>query len=198
MECIGQSAAVSVLDVFNVDPVSGPGNIFPHAYVRTLRSYSIEGRLGALGRYGHKRRGAVNRVLRMSHASGNAEVSGWSCSGCGNTLHIQAQPAGSPRIPCPHCGSTARTAHVSASVRASTQVYLKSHAKYREGGRKVVREEISGDDLFRKSGRWSIMRRLIDRASDWYEETFHDRDTGQIIHRKAEPLSQHRSPRRPR
>ena len=74
----------------------------------------------------------------------------------------------------------------------SVSVYTKTHTKHRDGGPKVVREVIAGDDLHRKTGKWNIMHRLIDRTGDWYEETFHDRETGEVVHYKAEPLSEHR------
>jgi hypothetical protein len=103
-----------------------------------------------------------------------------------------------PRRACHNCGSTARTADVSVKLTVSVQTYMKVHSKHRDGGREVVREEISGDDFYGKTGRWSIMRRLIDRANDWYEEVFHDRDTGSVIHKKAERLTDHRTSRRPK
>jgi hypothetical protein len=48
------------------------------------------------------------------------------------------------------------------SETLSAAVYLKTHSKHREGGRKVIREEIAGDDYHRKTGKWNIMHRLID------------------------------------
>ena len=71
-------------------------------------------------------------------------------------------------------------------------MYLKSHLKHRQGGKKVMREVIEGDDYHRNSGKWNLMRRVIDRATDWYEEIFRDRNTGAIIHKTEEPLTQHR------
>jgi predicted RNA-binding Zn-ribbon protein involved in translation (DUF1610 family) len=116
----------------------------------------------------------------------------WTCSACGVPVEAN-EPQNVARRPCPNCGSTLRTAHASVTIAASVQVYMKVHSKHRDGGRKVVREEITGDDFHRKTGRWSIMRRLIDRANNWYEEVFHDRDTGNVIHKKAERLSDHRT-----
>ena len=103
-----------------------------------------------------------------------------------------------PRRACPKCGSTARTANVSITETANAQVFMKTHTKHREGGKKVVREEIAGDDFYRKTGKWSIMRRLIDRANDLYQEIFRDRDTGAVIHEKSERLSDHRTDAKPK
>ena len=88
----------------------------------------------------------------------------------------------------------ARTAHVSINEIISANVYLKTHSKHREGGRKVIRELIEGDDYYWKTGKWTIMQRLIDRANDWYEEHFRDRETGETLHTNAEPLTLPRHP----
>jgi hypothetical protein len=112
------------------------------------------------------------------------------CSGCGTPI-IEDTPAGLRR-PCPRCGSLGRTENVSVAETIHVQEYLKTHTKHRDGGRKVVREVIEGDDYYRKTGKWNVMRRLIDRGKNWYEESFLDRDSGEIVHRNAEPLSKHR------
>jgi predicted RNA-binding Zn-ribbon protein involved in translation (DUF1610 family) len=115
----------------------------------------------------------------------------WTCSKCGTPIEPSAIE---PRQPCPTCGSLARTAHVSVHDTLHVSAYLKTHAKHREGGRKVVREVIAGDDYHHKSGKWNIMRRVIDRMNDWYEETFKERHSGEVIHHTAEPLTDHRRP----
>jgi hypothetical protein len=121
-------------------------------------------------------------------------MSDWSCSNCGRSLEVADELPSSIRHPCPDCGSTTRTAHGSITERLSLVDHMKMHFKHREGGNKVVREEYAGDDLYRKTGKWSIMHRLIDRANNWYEETFRDRETGEVIDKKAEPLTEHRRP----
>ena len=118
----------------------------------------------------------------------------WACSVCGIPI---LEPTVVPRVPCPKCGATARTTRVSLAAECRAEAHLKVHSKHREGGTKVVREVTSGDDYHRKSGRWTYMYRLIDRAHNWYEERFLDRESGKIIHQRAEPLTEHRrSPRR--
>jgi predicted nucleic acid-binding Zn-ribbon protein len=125
-------------------------------------------------------------------------MSDWTCSSCGAAIEDSENLLDKPYQGCPKCGSRARTAHVSSHVTASTNVRLKTHSKHREGGSKVVRELIEGDDFHRKTGRWNIIRRLIDRKNNWYEEHFQERETGKTIHTKAEPLSEHRhKPRTP-
>jgi hypothetical protein len=112
----------------------------------------------------------------------------WTCSGCGDPITDLSEP----RKPCENCGSTLRTAHETVTISATTTIYIRTHSKHRDGGRKAVREVIEGDDYHRKSGKWSVMRRLIDRANNWYEEIFRDRETNQIVHHSAEPLTEHR------
>ena len=75
---------------------------------------------------------------------------------------------------------------------------MKTHSKHRDGGKKVIREVIAGDDYHRKTGRWSYIYRLIDRANNWYEERFLDHETGKIIHQKSESLTEHRHKPKPK
>lgn len=119
------------------------------------------------------------------------ENQAWTCKECGRPID---EPSVEPRQPCPQCGSIARTAHDSVHETSILNDYLKTHLKRRDNGRKVVLEVIEGDDYYRKTGKWNIMRRIIDRANDWYEEVFYDRDTNEIVHQKQEPLSEHRKP----
>lgn len=112
----------------------------------------------------------------------------WTCSRCGEPITDLSEP----REPCEKCGSTLRTAHATLTISAKANVYIKSHSKHRDGGSKVVRELIEGDDYHRKSGKWNVMRRLIDRTKNWYEEIFYDRETSEIVHHTAEPLTEHR------
>ena len=113
----------------------------------------------------------------------------WNCSECGIPIE---ETASEPRRPCPQCGSLARTVHESVTETLGVRTYLKTRTKHREGGSKVVREVTEGDDYHRKTGKWNIMRRVIDRANNWYEEIFRNRGSGAIVHHTAEPLSDHR------
>lgn len=112
------------------------------------------------------------------------------CTNCGMALS-DGEPA--DRRPCPKCGSRARQIGKAINTQERPEVYLKRHAKHRDGGPKVIREVIEGDDYYRKTGKWSVMRRVIDRTKNWYEEIFRDRKTGAIIHQKEHPLSEHKN-----
>ena len=124
------------------------------------------------------------------------EVCAWQCGGCGASLADDFCQPPPDRLPCPHCGATTRQANVAISERAEARAYLKAHSKHREGGRKVLREEISGDDFHRKTAKWNILRRIIDRKNDRYEEHIVSGETGETIRHVEEPLSEHRNLRK--
>lgn len=93
----------------------------------------------------------------------------WTCCECG--LPVAAADL-MPRRPCPQCGSLARTAHVSIAETVTVNAYLKMRAKHRDGGSKVVRDITEGDDYHRKTGKWNLMRRVIDRATTGMKKCF--------------------------
>jgi len=116
-----------------------------------------------------------------------------NCSNCGKLLGSEFCGSSEDRLPCPDCGSTARTWNLVIREQVNLQVHMKLHSKHREGTRKVVREEYAGDDLHRKTGKWNLLRRLIDRKNNRYEETITDGATGERLRDVAEPLTEHRN-----
>jgi hypothetical protein len=116
----------------------------------------------------------------------------WTCSGCGRRV-VETSPE--KRTPCTQCGSLARTARVTWTETVTVTADLKTRAKHREDGTKVLRDITEGDDFHRDTGKWNLMRRVIDRANNWYEETFRDRTSGAIVHHTAEPLTEHKKPK---
>ena len=56
---------------------------------------------------------------------------------------------------------------------------------------KIKIEQLIGDDLHRKSGKWYKKARVIDRENDKYLETVTYPETGEVIHHCEEPLSDH-------
>ncbi len=117
----------------------------------------------------------------------------WICSDCGTELKVAADEQ--VRQPCPKCGSLRRTAHLLIQESLTISDHLKTHAKHRDGGKKVVREVIEGEDYHRNTQKWNVMRRVIDRANDWYEEIFKDKSTGDVLHHTAERLTEHKGPK---
>jgi len=64
-------------------------------------------------------------------------------------------------------------------------------ARHGQSGRPFVHVK-TGDDLFRKTGKWNKLNRRVDRDKDWYDEKIMDPETGKILHEVHEPLSQRR------
>ena len=120
-------------------------------------------------------------------------VCDWQCGSCRAPLGNEFCEQLPNRLPCPHCGAMTRQANVAISESVQVREYLKMHSKHREGGQKVLREEISGDDLHRKTGKWNLLRRIIDRKNDRYEEHIVSGETGETIRHVEEPLREHRN-----
>ena len=98
--------------------------------------------------------------------------------------------ATSERTLCPTCNSTARNfaIELKATVGAHAQLSRKARAR---GEKKPFIEGKSGDDLYRKTGRWSVLDRTLDRRKDQYDERIVDKETGEPIRECHEPLTKH-------
>ena len=80
------------------------------------------------------------------------------------------------------------------SICIETKIILreKTLTKARHGDTgKPYFESIASDDLYRKSCKWMLLERIIDREKDFYKEVISDPKTGKIIRKCEEPLSQH-------
>jgi hypothetical protein len=73
------------------------------------------------------------------------------------------------------------TFHASLGYKAKSQ-----------GKGKPYIEGKCADDLHRNTGRWMHLQRIVDRTRNWYEEVVTDPETGNVVHRCEEPLSEHR------
>lgn len=98
---------------------------------------------------------------------------------------------------CPVCA--AGLTHVSLTTTVESNVRIVGK-QFRPGVREdrdhpAIRELILGDDLFRKTGEWRSLWRLIDRLENWYSKIVRDKKTGEIVYRCEEPLDQHRKKR---
>jgi rubredoxin len=129
-------------------------------------------------------------MKNMSEHSTISEV----CDSCG---HVFADPQGianqsiTDRLPCPECGSTAVSFHLTAAdaILLKEQVGIKTKRSAGRRGRLI--EGKFGDDLHKATGRWNRLDRRIDYQRDWYDETITDPETGAGIHEVHEPLSEH-------
>jgi len=112
---------------------------------------------------------------------------------CGNCLEPLEESPHLPadrRPPCPHCGSPLR--HFNIAVSDSVTLHSKLNLKGRRPGlKRPFVEQVVGDDLHRKTGRWMNLERVIDRLKNWYYERVTDPRTGTIVHESNEPLSDH-------
>jgi hypothetical protein len=118
----------------------------------------------------------------------SAELQSVACGNCGLKLEENPGPP-DERTGCPQCGSTLR--HLSVSVSETVKFHEMLGLKGRHAEGRPFIELKQGDDLHRKSGRWMLLERVIDRAKNWYREVVTDPETGKVIHQCEEPLSEH-------
>lgn len=116
-----------------------------------------------------------------------------TCSDCG----IELKDEEVSRLPCGNCGSTKRTFHLSIkfTCNISAQMYNKAtHKEYDPsytGKHKESRVITTGDDFWRKSGKWMERHMEIDRLNKRFKEVIKDPKTGEIILCKDESLPGH-------
>jgi len=91
---------------------------------------------------------------------------------------------------CPACGSKKRKAIL--QVGENLGIHDQVIGKGKEAGiKKPIKEFKIGDDFHRNSKKWNHREMYIDRKNDKYEEIIKNKNTGEIIHKCKEPLSQH-------
>ena len=110
---------------------------------------------------------------------------------CGEPLDEPTDIPVEDREPCPACGSTNRAIKVHAVSTVKVHTSLRTKGR-RQGEKRPFQEQVVGDDLHRKSGRWMKLHRIIDRENDRYRETVTDPETGEAVHECDEPLSDHK------
>jgi len=123
---------------------------------------------------------------------GNAEATSVTCNNCGK-LHdpsaVDLVMAGT-RVPCTRCGSEAVKVDVHVTDTITMRDSLDLKAK-RPGMKRPFIEQRVGHEQRRDSGRWSKIRRVIDRENDRYIEHITD-DDGNVVRDVDVPLSEHR------
>lgn len=62
----------------------------------------------------------------------------------------------------------------------------------RPGLKRPIYEEVSGDDLYRKTGLWSRVLQVIDRQNNRYKKVVTNAETGEVLRSVDEPLSDHK------
>ena len=112
------------------------------------------------------------------------------CGGCMRSLDEPPSVPLEDRVPCHACGSIVRIyiAEMKATLIARTKLKLKHK---RQGFRKPIYEQISGDDLHRNTGLWSYLLQQIDRLNNRYRKLVANAETGAILRFCDEPLDEH-------
>ena len=117
-----------------------------------------------------------------------------NCAECGNTID---EPINKKEYePCPRCGSDRRIMNIDHGeeiVELNIKEQSISHIKdpKQTGKRKIRYERLSGDDFYKKSGRWNKQERIIDRENDRYMKKIIDSETGDVRRHCDETLSKH-------
>jgi hypothetical protein len=121
------------------------------------------------------------------------------CSTCG-TL-VEEPERIEDRQPCPTCGSQARRfgATITDTVGIRDLVGLKGK---RPGQKRPFLEAKQGDELYRVTGEWHRLQRVVDRDAGRYFEHIED-ERGQVVRHVEQPLRDHQGrgsakPRPPR
>jgi predicted nucleic acid-binding Zn-ribbon protein len=110
------------------------------------------------------------------------------CENCGHV--INEGTGGIMANPCPRCGGKDIVVEFSDDVPHEHDS-IEGKMKSATGG-KPIYEFFDGDELQKSTGKWMAKTRVVDRQKDNYQEIVIDPETGKIIHRCDEPLSQHR------
>ena len=120
----------------------------------------------------------------------NIDIGPVSCGECGQPIEEDRNLPLDQRRPCPECQSLTRAIDVSARNDLLLGHKLGSKQK-RPGYKKPILETVSGDDLYRLTGRFNKLSRVIDRLNNRYHERIIDSRTREVLHECAEPLSEH-------
>ena len=114
------------------------------------------------------------------------------CLNCNSDLPTEWVRTGEQ--PCPKCGSTERAFTVDTVENISVHECHEGRVKDPNlSSRKNPRVKFQeGDSYWRDGKRWVKRNMRVDRDQDLYQEVVIDPETGTIIHKCEEPLSQHR------
>ena len=111
------------------------------------------------------------------------------CVECGRPVAVT-----DPRQPC-SCGCLAicQPADVQEAVLEKETLNGVHIDPSRNSKEKKRAKFVVGDSLHRKSGKWNVINRDLDRNTNRYKEVVTDPETGVIIHSCEEPLSEHQN-----
>ncbi len=113
------------------------------------------------------------------------------CGECGNLIIDElSSDSVSQRKPCPKCGSLNRNFQVFHEETLTMRDLIKMKAKHK-GEKKSFIETIIGFNKSKSLEKLVNLERTIDRENNLYFELITDYESGEVIHRCEEPLSEH-------
>jgi len=112
------------------------------------------------------------------------------CSDCGRELEEPTNLPADQRQPCPTCGSSSRIQSVTINETLELHDSLTAKGRH-EGQKRPFIEVFSGADFSHRLKKWMQKLRLIDRDKDIYHEEVTDPDTGEVVHKTKEKLTEH-------
>ena len=112
------------------------------------------------------------------------------CQGCGIVIKESTELG---RKPCPQCGDTRHIFDVELTeeVKMYDGLSFKHKNPKKSGKAKILAEGFNGYEYSHHLQKMVTKQRLIDREGNAYRETVTDIETGEVIHKCEEPLSQH-------
>jgi hypothetical protein len=112
------------------------------------------------------------------------------CSVCKTVIDASRDTPDS-RAPCPTCGGLRWSIHVSITETVTARGGIGVKAK-RQGQSRPYIEDRGIPSYSASRGKTVLREQVIDRDNDRYFERVIDYDTGEVIHKCEEPLSEHR------
>ena len=112
------------------------------------------------------------------------------CSVCHTAIDVSLDTS-EIRNPCGKCGGVARIFNetITETLTVRDGIGFKHR---RPGNKKPLAEGFSKPDVSRKTGTAVERQMLVDRQNDRYVEVVTEYDTGAVIHRCEEKLSEHK------
>lgn len=115
------------------------------------------------------------------------------CADCG--IELRSEETGSEKsTPCPTCGSVKRnlTLSITEQMQPAHDILTGKLKDKRFPSKKNPRVEFTvGDDQRKSDGKWMLKTRTINKEKNQYSEVVTDPETGAVVHKCEQPLSQH-------
>lgn len=112
------------------------------------------------------------------------------CGDCDALIGILEGDAPPNGLRCSACGSERLTVLITVGDECKTREQV-DLAVRSGGGGKPVRKVRSGDSYSHARQKWVELHRDVNRLEDRYSEVVSDPQTGEVIHKCDEPLSEH-------